>query len=357
MKKCLFFKGVRLTGSQLNIILPKDSYSGMAKGATLLYNEIKQKNRKVNLIQYQNLNEIEKNSLNIIHANPPALPKIILKIGIYKFLNCENYGYWAWEVSDLPFRYKIAAKLFKKIIVPTEYVKTVFNDNGLNNVKVYPHKIQFDQNFGTNTKESIDENRLLKIGTIFNFGSDIERKNPFILVEALRNFAGIQVFIKTHNGKRNPEQYSKLQNLISDTDSFHLIDEDWSSQQINDFIRSCDLFVSTHRAEGFGLTIAQSILLYTPVMVTNWSGNAEFINPDYSYALDYELVKPDIINNRNLEGLNFLWADVQVDEIKRKFSKFLIDFEKNRLTKMNILAYEYLLSYLNKYNLESILED
>jgi hypothetical protein len=48
--------------------------------------------------------------------------------------------------------------------------------------------------------------------------------------------------------------------------------------------------VSLHRAEGFGITLAEAMVLGKPVIGTRYSGNLDFMTPSNSYLVDYELV-------------------------------------------------------------------
>ena len=39
-----------------------------------------------------------------------------------------------------------------------------------------------------------------------------------------------------------------------------------------------DIVLSLHRSEGFGLVLAEAMLLGKPVVATGWSGNMEFMD-------------------------------------------------------------------------------
>ena len=52
----------------------------------------------------------------------------------------------------------------------------------------------------------------------------------------------------------------------------------------------CDAIVSLHRSEGYGLTVAEAMLLGKPVVVTNWSGTRNFAREDTACVVDYTLV-------------------------------------------------------------------
>jgi glycosyltransferase involved in cell wall biosynthesis len=53
---------------------------------------------------------------------------------------------------------------------------------------------------------------------------------------------------------------------------------------------ACDIFVSLHRSEGFGLNIAECMLLEKAVVATGFSGNVDFMTSDSSFLIPYKLV-------------------------------------------------------------------
>ena len=74
---------------------------------------------------------------------------------------------------------------------------------------------------------------------------------------------------------------------------------------------SCDLYASLHRSEGFGLTLAEAMALGKPVLATGWSGNLEFMHPETTWLIDYELVEVEDGNDPYDAGQ--LWAEPDLD--------------------------------------------
>jgi glycosyltransferase involved in cell wall biosynthesis len=72
--------------------------------------------------------------------------------------------------------------------------------------------------------------------------------------------------------------------------TFVLCDGFWQREETQGLLACSDLYLSLHRSEGFGLTIAEAMLMNVPVMVTNWSGNTGFCTPDNSFLIDYKRV-------------------------------------------------------------------
>lgn len=52
---------------------------------------------------------------------------------------------------------------------------------------------------------------------------------------------------------------------------------------------SCDCYVSLHRSEGYGLTMAEAMALGKPVIATNYGGNTDFMTSENSYLVDYKI--------------------------------------------------------------------
>jgi hypothetical protein len=52
-------------------------------------------------------------------------------------------------------------------------------------------------------------------------------------------------------------------------------------------MNACDAYVSLHRAEGFGLTLAETMALGKPALATAYGGNLEFMNEKNSYLVPY----------------------------------------------------------------------
>jgi glycosyltransferase involved in cell wall biosynthesis len=61
--------------------------------------------------------------------------------------------------------------------------------------------------------------------------------------------------------------------------------------EVISLIDACDCYVSLHRSEGFGLGPAEAMSLGKPAIVTNWSGNTDYMTDDNCIAINYELVK------------------------------------------------------------------
>ena len=150
----------------------------------------------------------------------------------------------------------------------------------------------------------------------FDFGS-YKRKNP---IAAMRAFAkslattpDAKLVFKTMGAKNHSAQVAEVEREASRlgiAEKFRLINEYLPHAELYGLTSACDVYISLHHGEGFGLGMAEAMLMGKPVIATDWSANTEFCKPGYSIPIPYRLVpiKPDeyFVSMRE-------WADPDVD--------------------------------------------
>ena len=130
----------------------------------------------------------------------------------------------------------------------------------------------------------------------FDFGS-YKRKNP---LAAIRAFAkafpverDVRLVFKTMGAKSHQAELAevmleaKSQNVA---DRFSVITEYLPHSDLYGLVNACDAYMSLHRGEGFGMGMAEAMLMGKPVIATNWSANTEFCHPGASFLVPYRLV-------------------------------------------------------------------
>ena len=126
----------------------------------------------------------------------------------------------------------------------------------------------------------------------FDFFSFLERKNPLAVVESFRRAfdpgEGPLLLLKTINGDKCVSNLERVRAAAADRPDIRIIDGYFTAEQKNALIRLSDCYVSLHRAEGLGLTLAEAMALERPVIATGYSGNLEFMTPENSYLVDYD---------------------------------------------------------------------
>ena len=80
-------------------------------------------------------------------------------------------------------------------------------------------------------------------------------------------------------------------------------------------VAACDCYVSLHRSEGYGLTMAEAMALAKPVIATSYSGNLAFMTPDTSYLVPYTPVSVE--NGAGPYPPGMEWAEPDIGEAAR----------------------------------------
>ena len=130
----------------------------------------------------------------------------------------------------------------------------------------------------------------------FDFGS-YKRKNP---IAAMRAFAkslssaqDAKLVFKTMGAKNHSAQVAEVEREASRlgiAEKFRLINEYLPHAELYGLTSACDVYISLHRGEGFGLGMAEAMLMGKPVMATDWSANTEFCKEGMSFPVPYRLV-------------------------------------------------------------------
>ena len=122
----------------------------------------------------------------------------------------------------------------------------------------------------------------------------MERKNPLAVVEAFtRAFQpgeGPHLLVKSINGHHRVNELERLRAVAAAPAGCHRPRCVPGARAQIALTASCDCYVSLHRSEGFGLTMAEAMSHGKPVIATGYGGNLDFMTQENSYLVPYELV-------------------------------------------------------------------
>lgn len=224
---------------------------------------------------------------NIVCINPDQIGAFAEQVGPAFFHGRYTIGVWFWEVEDFPAAFHHAFNYVDEIWVASEFMRQTF-------LKVSPKPV-FKYRLPvlpTSIDKSITRSRLgLPESFVFLFSFDffsvLERKNPLGLIQAFTTaFApaeGPTLVIKTINGDKRTSELEKLKYVIRGRPDVLLLDGYLAADENAALTALADCYVSLHRSEGFGLTMAEAMAFANPVIATAYSGNLEFMTAENSY--------------------------------------------------------------------------
>ena len=130
----------------------------------------------------------------------------------------------------------------------------------------------------------------------FDFGS-YYRKNITAELKAFAlAFKGdkkAKLVFKTKGADANRHQVAEMMALVGElgiVEQFVHIPQYLPRADLDGLTAACDVYLSLHRAEGFGLGMAEAMSQGKPVVATNWSANIEFCRPDTAWCIPYRIV-------------------------------------------------------------------
>jgi glycosyltransferase involved in cell wall biosynthesis len=250
---------------------------------------------------------------NLVCVNAFELPDFARRIGAGFFEDRVTIGQWAWEASAVPPTWDDAFALVDEIWTYSDYVTSVLAAASPVPVVTLPPPV-----LAPKVAERAPDLGLPDGFTFlftFDFFSTTRRKNPIGLVEAYtRAFTpedGTQLVLKTFNGDAKPESLRELLHAAEGRPDVHVVDRFLEVEQKNALVARADCYVSLHRSEGFGLSLAEAMLLGKPVVATGYSGNLEFMTPANSWLVGYELTR--VGEGSEIYPADAEWADPDLD--------------------------------------------
>lgn len=218
----------------------------------------------------------------VFHVNPPELVVALASIEAASFESAFVAGYWAWELPAAPPLWLRRKALVDEVWAPSTYTARALRGHGDTPVRVVPHPIilrPFPDRTALRAKLDLPTDAFI-VTTLFDFRSSVARKNPFGAIDAFRRAfgedGGALLVIKTQHGDFAPALRQELGQAASAA-NIRVIDEAWPLERAEALIGAGDVLLSLHRAEGFGLTLAEAMAAGTPVVATGWSGNTDFM--------------------------------------------------------------------------------
>lgn len=247
--------------------------------------------------------------------------QVFLERGLPLFAGRYNIGWWPWELPVWPRDWHIALDIVDEIWAATTFTHQMYaNAQQHRSLQSRaPAKLEYPQQTQSTLTSHIGAQPLTlmplpvcvarvkpisrrRLGLplrrflflyVFDFNSYLARKNPFAAVRAFRKaFApgddSVGLVFKTMNSNpRNPIWRRFLRECARDA-RIQILDKTLDRGEVLGLIKSCDAYLSLHRSEGFGRTLAEAMLFGKPVVGTNFSGNVDFLNPDVGFPVQWK---------------------------------------------------------------------
>ena len=234
--------------------------------------------------------------INIFCIGADQLPILKKILGKGFFHGRHNILYGAWELSRMPKRWIPFLNDMKEIWAMSSFMGKMFRRSTSLPVYDLPLPISPAQKGSYNRDQfKIPGNDFVFL-FMFDFDSHVARKNPEAVIKAFEyafpksSQNSVSLVIKSLNGDRHLKENKTLEKLINGDSRIIHIKKVLPHIENAALMHCCDCYVSLHRSEGFGLTIAEAMLIGKPVITTGYSGNMDFTTYETSLLVDYKLI-------------------------------------------------------------------
>jgi glycosyltransferase involved in cell wall biosynthesis len=250
---------------------------------------------------------------NIIQANADAVPHFVAMKGEPFLHEHYNIGYWFWELADFPRKWESSFQYFDELWAGSEFGVAALSR--VSPVPVIRIPLSVTELVPLRSWDRADFDLPLDAFIflfIFDCHSVVERKNPLGLIDAFKRAFSPEenVMLVLKSARSSPEEREVMAKAAKGA-RVQIMDTLLSRDELIGLLHLSDCYVSLHRSEGFGYTLAEAMSLGKPVIATGYSGNMDFMNATNSFLVNYQLVELQRDHDPYEKGC--VWAEPNLD--------------------------------------------
>lgn len=233
-------------------------------------------------------------------------------------------GLWVWETPHLGPDWGFAFDIVHEIWTPSAYsaaaIAPAAAPHGIA-VSGRPHAVPPPAAVGAAAAAAIRARYAVPADAFLGLAvmdsrSCPARKNPWAHVAAWAAAFGPdparRLILKIRLSKRTACVRDELAEMIATAPNIRVIEDYLAPAEMDALQAAADVYLSLHRAEGYGLNIHEMLARETPVVATDWSANAEY-GPDFAA---YHPVPARLVPYRDwtahYPGARFSWAEPDI---------------------------------------------
>jgi hypothetical protein len=219
--------------------------------------------------------------VNLFHMNPLGMQSLFRDLaGLVDIRTKRNVCVPYWELPRSPRSWKLVLDTMDAVMAPSHFIRMVIAEAGVASPCAY-----YRQTLAL--PQAFPDRRALLL---------IKINNPDLSEDARR-------------------VVERFKAVAADSGDIRVTDRSMPYGEVASLFASIDVYVSLHRSEGLGLGMMECMALGKPVIATDWSGNADFLDETNACPIPYSLVPfdPGTQDFAVSEGVEQVWAEPSVE--------------------------------------------
>ncbi len=268
------------------------------------------------------------NPVAIIHYVPDeytniSVPDAIARVGVTIF-----------ETDRIPEHWVSLCNAMDAIWVPSEFNRGTFIDSGVSREKLDVVPYAVDTSYFAPIDGTFDVPGLRDFTFLYVSFFDWRKGFDLMLEAYLSEFTkrdNVSLVIRTSFIGRNESEsvrerlYSMIGDRVNlsreDLPHLALITDPLCQDDLRRLYNTCDLYISTDRANGWGMPCMEAMAMGKPAATIDWSGSTQFMTDGNSLLIRptgrLEPVDPRLQEERGGLYSGHRWAEVEVGAVRR----------------------------------------
>jgi glycosyltransferase involved in cell wall biosynthesis len=247
-------------------------------------------------------------STYVFHAGGPQTASLISSV-LPHAATAYRIAYWAWELPDPPSDWAGCDRNVAEIWTPSQFSRASLARLCSQPIHVVPHHIP------VRAARRRCPDGPFTVLAMADSRSSLTRKNPDGALRAFRTAFGTsnaaRLMLKLSGRDEELQTFTDSHGDLLSGGNVAIVRGHLDHTELAVLYRSADVMLSLHRAEGFGLPMAEAMAHAVPIVATGWSGNLTFMSAADSYLVPYTLVAVD--DASAIYGSSF-WAEPDLDD-------------------------------------------
>ncbi|KAA0593715.1 glycosyltransferase involved in cell wall biosynthesis [Azospirillum lipoferum] len=230
--------------------------------------------------------------INLIHFGLLGAPGDMINHGLARFAGAYNIGFFLWETSALPRSAHLALEMMDEVWTMSAFCADTLGQHFSGPIHIVPNCV--DERVLKADTAKRPEEQPFTFYFCFDARSWYTRKNPLAVARAFQKAFPAEKEVRlvlriryrqTSRSIADLAHKLELDRLIESDPRILVRDRELSYADSLAEMRSCDAYVSLHRAEGFGYTMVEAMMMGKPVIASRYSANLDYMSDETGFLV------------------------------------------------------------------------